>query len=198
MAAAKRGRIVDRHQQAGFAGPDDFAASRHVGGDHWPAAGGGLEQAFRQALAPRRQHRDMRARPERRDVVDVAEPGDAGLAAPAGRPPASLDRRRIGRVGRSGEQQLDIRAALPQQPLCARSACGCPCRPRAGRRRPSSTGPAGSGIGCSVSMSTPEPGISTMRSAAMPSESMSARSSGFCTSTTCPSAVQQPSGAGRP
>ena len=95
--------------------------SRHpgnVGGDHRPAAGRGLEQAFRQALAPRWQHRDMGARPERRNVVDMTEPGDAGLPAPA----CGLlfaHRCRVGRVGRARDQQFDIRAALAQQPVGA-------------------------------------------------------------------------------
>src|SRR5204863_3163998 len=57
----------------------------------------------------------MSACPERRNVVDMTEPSDAGLLAPA----CGLlvaDRRRVGRVRRPREQKLDIRAPPPQQP----------------------------------------------------------------------------------
>ena len=133
------------HEQAGFAGDHDFAAARNVGGDHRPAAGRGLQQAFRQSLAPRWQHRDVGARPERRDVLDMAEPGDAGLPAPAGGL-LFAHRCRIGRIGRARDQQFDVRAALAQQPVGARSACECPCRRAAARRKQSSAAPGGSGM----------------------------------------------------
>src|SRR5882724_13447320 len=44
--------VIDWHEHAGLAGVHHFAASGNIGGDHGPAASRGLEQAFRQALAP--------------------------------------------------------------------------------------------------------------------------------------------------
>ena len=47
------------------------------------------------------------------------------------------------------------------------------------------------GRGCNCSMSTPDPGMMAMWSAAMPSESRASRSSGFCTSATFLSRMQR-------
>jgi len=88
----------------------DFTAARNVGCDHRAAAGGGFEQRHRQAFAARRQHRDGGARPQRRDVVDLAEPGDARLAA-EGFGLGVADRSRVGRIGRAGDQELDVGTA---------------------------------------------------------------------------------------
>src|SRR5436190_605364 len=83
---------------AGLAVDADFAAAWRIRCDHRLAAGRRFQQAHRQAFAVRWQHREMATPPERGDIVDVPEPGDAGLAAPGLR---FLERngRRIGRIG---------------------------------------------------------------------------------------------------
>ena len=145
-------------------GMHDFAASRHVGGDHRPAAGRGLQQAFRQSLAPRWQDRDVGARPERRNVLDMTEPGDAGLPAPAGDfllrspmpdwPDRAFPRSAVRRSSRAARSSRWAAISV-RMPLSARSR---PTKAIVGA-------PGGSGCGCSMSTSTPEPGIVTMRSA---------------------------------
>ena len=72
-----------------------------------------------------------------------------------------------------------------QQPVGARSACECPCRRAAGRRRRPSAGPAARAAAAALRHRRPSPGSARCVRRAMPSESMPSRSSGFCTRTVC-------------
>ena len=132
MRPASRSRrpapgVVERHEQAGLAGPHDLAAAGNVGCDHRPAAGRGFEQALRQAFAPRRQHRDMGARPDAAMSVDMAEPGDAGLAAPACGF-AARSPRRDWRDPACRRSEVRRRSRAGAAADARGSGCGCPCR----------------------------------------------------------------------
>src|SRR5262249_3099560 len=90
--------ILERHQQRVDVRAGNLPASGHVGRDQGAAAGGGLEQAQRQSLAVRRQHRDMRARPQRSDIGNEAEMLDVGSPRPRFDLPR-WDRGRVGGIG---------------------------------------------------------------------------------------------------
>ena len=140
--ASARPVVVTRYQNASLAGQHDFAAAGNVGGDHRPAAGRRLEQAFRQALAPRWQDRDMGACPERRNVVDMAEPSDARLVA------RTCGLRLLDRAGLAGSGVPAIKSSTSSRAAAAAEARGsareCPCRRGACRQR-RRLGPGGSG-----------------------------------------------------
>ena len=85
------GGVVGGHEQGIDAGARDGAAAGNVGRNDRAPARRGLEQALGQSLAPRRQHRDMRGRPDLADVGDVAEQLDAAALLP-GRELGSRDR----------------------------------------------------------------------------------------------------------
>ena len=114
MASARAADIVDGHGERGLAVDGDLAAARRVGRHHGAPAGRSLEQALRQALAARGEHGEMRARPHRPDVGDMAEPVDAveagEFAELLGR-----ERARILLVAIAGQQQLERDAALAEQ-----------------------------------------------------------------------------------
>ena len=162
MASAKRGGIVGRHQQRIDAGARDFAAAGNVGRDNGAPAGGRFQQAFRQAFPPRRQHRDMRPRPDRRDVFDKAEHLDARPRFPAFDFAPSIE------AGLAGSRSPAISSRMAS-PRCVRRSCASTSvrTPLSSSRRPTKpavTGPAGSGSGLRRSVSTPEPGTVKIRS----------------------------------
>ena len=178
----KRRGVVRRHQQGVDAVARDLAATRHVGGDDRPPAGGGFQQAHRQALAQRRQHGDMRPRPERADVIDVAEEGQPRTPLPFGEG-CLWDRGGIGRIGLAGNQECDRPAAARKQrmgldqrgqALVGRAAG------RRSRRRPAAAAPAAaSARRCRRRIRESARSCRSLT----PSDRMAARSSGFCTST---------------
>src|SRR5437588_3082549 len=92
----ERAGIPEWHQQRVDVRAGNLAASGHIGRNQRAAAGGGLEQAQRQSLAVGRQHREVRAGPQRSDVGNEAEMLDVGSA----RPRLDLPRRNRCRVSR--------------------------------------------------------------------------------------------------
>ena len=115
----QRGRIVRRHQQRVDVGAGDLAATGHVARDHRPGAGRRLQQDLRQPLAPRDQHGDMRRRPDRADVGDMAEQANPRMAGPAS---DLLRRNRMGLAG-SGSPAISRRTTSPRpvRISCART-----------------------------------------------------------------------------
>ena len=112
---SQRLRIFDPHQKAGLIVDHDLAAARRVGGDHGASARGGFHQASGQALAVRRQDREMTSLPQRRDILDVSEPGDARALRPFV-DFLQRDRSGIGRVRIAGNEQVGFKALLSPGP----------------------------------------------------------------------------------
>ena len=135
-SVGKRLRIVNRHQQRVDARARDLAAAGHVGRNDRPAAGGGFQQAFRQALRAATAAPRYAPPPRRGDVGHVAEHARCiGPLAPA-LDFRRRDRRRIGRIGFAGDQQPHGLAAPRQQRTARQPRCASPCRRAGGRHRP--------------------------------------------------------------
>jgi hypothetical protein len=108
--AGERLGILDGDQKRVEVRPRDISASGHVSCDQRPPAGSRFQQAQGQALAVRRQNRDVRACPQCTYILYEAEMFDIGPP----RPRLDLLRRNRARVGGVWEpryEELDVAAA---------------------------------------------------------------------------------------